>query len=195
MKALCRKHDFFCCCCFYWSAINFFVKKIRIVWENRDLNFLGEKSWFTFWLESCSPTSFSVWNRTFRTTIFVHFFFSGTVQSASSTARPPSSCCCGVCPTFWSSSSNASPSGVSSGGIRSTTWLTFRSGKCTEKNCFSPTYSFGVQITGVILYAIFYWFVGQWHNIHWYHKVCGDLIPFISGSWPLNIFIITHKSN
>lgn len=62
----------------------------------------------------------------------------GTVQSASSTERPRSNCCCGVCPTFWLSSSNASPSGVSSGGIRSMTWWTFLSGKCTERVEFPP---------------------------------------------------------
>ncbi len=40
----------------YLSEINLVWKKMRIVYENRDLNSHGEKSWFTFLQESCSPT-------------------------------------------------------------------------------------------------------------------------------------------
>lgn len=47
---------------------------------------------------------------------------SGTAHSANNTARPPSSCCCGACPTCSLCSSSASPSAVSSGVTRSTTW-------------------------------------------------------------------------
>ncbi len=41
----------------YLSEINLVWKKMRIVYENRDLNSHGEKSWFTFLQESCSPTT------------------------------------------------------------------------------------------------------------------------------------------